>query len=151
LDNLKSVIHTAQAVAKRYRELTGRSLGVTGQVAEVLAAEILGLQLADDPQQKGYDALRGEQKIQIKGRCILDPKKPAGRLGKIRLDAEWDCILLVILDPDLEVIEMWEAGRPAVKEELTRPGSKARNEQGQMSVSKFKSIGELIWKKGEGV
>ncbi len=44
-----------------------------------------------------------------------------------------------------EVIEMWEAERPAVEEAILAPGSKARNERGALAVRKFKQIGTKVW------
>jgi hypothetical protein len=40
---------------------------------------------------------------------------------------------------------MIEATRAAVEDALMEPGSKARNERGALSVSKFKSIGIEVW------
>jgi hypothetical protein len=48
-------------------------------------------------------------------------------------------------DEEYNPTEIYEADRPAVTEALTAPGSKARNDRGQLSISKFKSIGRQIW------
>lgn len=53
--------------------------------------------------------------------------------------------MLVLMSGDYEVQEIWEAGRQAVVDRLTAPGSKSRNERGQMGVSQFKSIAEKVW------
>ena len=66
-------------------------------------------------------------------------------IGTIRLDRDWDTVVMVLLGPDFEAREVWEAGRSEIEAVLTAPGSKARNERGSMSVSKFKSIGVLRW------
>ena len=75
LDELAPVINDAKTLAKRYRNLTGRPLGITGEVAEYEAARLLELRLAA-VRQDGYDAIRQTagtaQRLQIKGRCILD-------------------------------------------------------------------------------
>jgi hypothetical protein len=57
LDELAVIIADAKAVARRYRKLTGRPLGITGEVAEYEAVRLLGLRLAD-VRQDGYDAVR---------------------------------------------------------------------------------------------
>jgi len=54
---------------------------------------------------------------------------------------------MVLLDANFDAFEMYEAERPAVVEVLTAPGSRARNERGAMTVSKFKSIGRLRWRR----
>ena len=141
------IISSAKILAKRYRKLTGRPLGITGEVAEYEAVRLLDLELAD-VRQPGYDATRRKgpkiERLQIKGRCILSPN-PGQRLSKIDLKKEWDGILLVMLDANFEPTEIYQAQRLKVTEALTKPGSKARNERGALSVSKFKSIGVLVW------
>jgi len=147
LEALGTIIHSAKDLAKRYRALTGRPLGITGEVAEFEAARLLSLELAE-ARQSGYDAIRRKNgkidRLQIKGRVVLS-RNPGQRLGKIQLEREWDAVLLVLLDPDLEPTAIYEARRPEIKEALTKPGSKARNVRGALSVSKFKAIGRLVW------
>lgn len=141
---LSSVMTQAKRIAIEYRNLTGRPLGITGEVAEYEAARLLNLELAP-VRQDGYDAIRADgTKLQIKARCLLDGAKN-GMVGGIKLKYEWDAVLLVLLDKDLDPISIYEADRITVTEALERPGSKARNERGAMAVSKFKSIGHLIW------
>lgn len=40
---------------------------------------------------------------------------------------------------------IYEAKRIEIEEALRKPGSLARNERGQSSVSKFKSISRIVW------
>lgn len=67
------VLREAKVLARRYYDLTGKPLGITGEVAEYEAAMKLNLCL-HPPRRAGYDATEvrqeGEVKIQIKGRCI---------------------------------------------------------------------------------
>jgi hypothetical protein len=44
---LKSVIQEAKKIAKKYRKITGKPLGITGEVGEFIAAELLGLKLTE--------------------------------------------------------------------------------------------------------
>lgn len=135
-------------MAMKYRELTGKPLGITGEMAEFSAAQTLGLELAE-ALQAGYDAVWNDNgiltEIQIKGRCIPADAKPGQRLGSIRLDKEWDTVLLVIFDEDLELVGIYAADRPEIAKALLAPGSKARNKRGALGVSKFKSKGREIW------
>ena len=73
--------------------------------------------------------------------------KTGQRLGRIQLDREWDIVLLVLMDEDLEVLSIFEAERTAIEQALVAPGSKARNERGALSVTKFKSIGREVWRR----
>lgn len=144
------LLDEARSVANRYRALTGRPLGITGEVAEVVAVEALGLTMAP-VRQDGYDATRRRdgklERLQIKGRCILDPSKRGGRVPSIKFNHSWDAVLLVLLDENLELKEIYEASRPTVRRVLTKPGSKSRNERGSMAVEQFRRIGTRVWPK----
>jgi len=144
---LRSVIRDAKEIAKRYRNLTGKPLGITGEVGEFTAAELMNLRLTG-ARQPGYDAVASDgHRIQIKARCILPNSKKSGRLGSIRLKHEWDTVMLILMDGDFQPLEIYEAKRPDIERELTRPGSKARNVRGSLGVSKFKSIALPVWSK----
>ncbi|MEW5894459.1 MAG: hypothetical protein AB1650_01690 [Candidatus Omnitrophota bacterium] len=152
MSEINKILLEAKDLAKRYRALTGKPLGITGEVAEFSAAEVLGLDLAA-ARQAGYDALwqrNGKKvKVQIKGRCLMKNCKPGQRVGSIKLTNEWDITLLVLMDENFELVSIYEAGRSAIKKALTEPGSKARNERGSLAVSKFKSIGRQVWSKDQ--
>jgi len=72
-DPLLEILAEAKKLAQRYRVLTGKPLGITGEIAEYEAARILGVELTP-ARQAGYDAtaIRGCQtiRLQIKGRCV---------------------------------------------------------------------------------
>ncbi len=144
---LRSVIRDAKEVAKRYRNLTCKPLGITGEVGEFTAAELMTQRLTG-ARQPGYDAVAPDgHRIQIKARCVLPDSKKSQRLGSIRLKHEWDTVMLILMNGDFEPLEIYEAKRPDIERELTRPGSKARNVRGSLGVSKFKSIALLVWSK----
>lgn len=145
LEVLGALIGQARDVALAYRRLTGRPLGVTGEVGEYEAIRLLGLELAP-VRSHGFDAIDGAGKrYQVKARCIPYGASKAQRLGSIKIDSPWDSVLLVLLTEDLTAEAIWEADREAVVEALSAPGSKARNERGALGVSKFKSIGRQVW------
>jgi hypothetical protein len=143
------LLKEAKALAREYYRLTGKPLGVTGEVAEYEAARILGVELTP-ARQAGYDAIdRHEGKVrrlQIKARCLQENCKPGQRLGSIRTDHDWDAVLMVLLDHKFEAFEIYEAERAEIIAALIAPGSKARNERGALTVTKFKSIGKLRWR-----
>lgn len=143
-NRIREILATVKPLAAEYYRLTGKPLGVTGEVAEYVASEILGLTLVP-ARTVGYDALRGNERIQIKGRAFGKKAKPGQRISRIKMDAPCDAVLLVLLDnATLEAREMWEAPYSAVCECLARPGSKARA-RGALSVSTFKAIARRIW------
>lgn len=54
---VREILATVKPLAAEFYRLTGKPLGVTGEVAEYVAADILGLELAP-ARMSGYDALR---------------------------------------------------------------------------------------------
>jgi hypothetical protein len=149
VEDVKAILAAVKPLAAKYYRLTGKPLGVTGEVAEYVAAQTLGLKLAP-PRTAGYDAIRltshGEQRIQIKGRAYGEDAKPGQRMGRIKPTELCDAVLLVLLDnATLEPREMWEAPYAAVAARLAEPGSKARNERGALGVSEFKRMAKRIW------
>jgi hypothetical protein len=141
---VREILATIKPLAAEFYRLTGKPLGVTGEVAEYTAAEILGLTLVP-ARTVGYDALRGAERIQIKGRAYGVDAKPGQRMSRIKVDAPCDTVLLVLLDNGtLEAREIWEAPFTLVAARLALPGSKAR-ERGALGVSVFKSIGKRVW------
>jgi len=139
----------AKGLAREYRELTGKPLGITGEVAEYETARLLGVTLTA-ARQAGYDAVdHAGRKLQIKGRCVRPDSKPGQRLGRIDVRKPFDAVLMVLLDEDFDATSIHEADRQDVIEALTAPGSKARNQRGALSVGKFRSIGRLVWERGE--
>ena len=142
-----SLLAEAKRLAQEYHALPGRPLGITGEVAEYEAVRLLGLEPAP-VRQPGYDAIRCVRgrsvKLQVKGRCIRDNSKKSQRLGSIKLEHDWDAVLMVLMDERLETVAIYEADRPAVQDALSETDSKARK-RGSLAVSKFKAIGRKIW------
>ncbi|MHB8353811.1 MAG: DUF6998 domain-containing protein [Burkholderiales bacterium] len=142
------ILSEAKKLAQEYRTLTGKPLGITGEVAEYEAARLLGLELTP-ARHAGYDAVRPSdgRRFQIKGRCILPDSKPGQRLGSINITKDFDAVLLVLLDVNFDAFEIHETDRETVIAALTAPGSKARNERGALAVSQFKNIGRPLWRR----
>jgi len=134
-DRLSKLLADIKALACKYYKATGKPLGVTGEVAELVAAEKLGLTLAV-ARTPFYDATRGAERFQIKGRAVSRADRYRGRVPSIKCDGEFDAVLLVLLDREtLEPIEMWEAPREGVIRRLTEPRSRARNERNSMAAA----------------
>ena len=149
-NELREVLARAKQAAVEYYRLTGKPLGVTGEVGEYEAARLLGLSLVA-ARAPGHDATDDAGlRYQIKSRAVPNPKRAnSHRLGSIKSTHEWDAVLMVLMDQELETQEIWKAGRDAVLAALATPGSKARNERGALSVSKFRQIGSRVWPETE--
>ena len=145
LAEITPVLEMAKLAAIDYYRLTGKPLGITGEVGEYYAAKHLGLELAE-ARTSGYDAIGPNKKlIQIKSRAISESKKNKGQVGTIRLEHEWDTVILVLMNEVFELRAIYEAERKIIKKALKAPGSKARNERGSLAISKFISIGKQLW------
>jgi len=143
---VESLLKKARVLAAEYYRLTGKPLGITAEIGEFEAARLLKLKLAS-AREVGYDA-RGSagKRVQIKSRCIPIGKKPRSqKIGGINLNKPWDTVVLVVMDSRFEPLGLYEATRRKIRQELLKPGSKARNERGQLTISKFKAIGKPIW------
>jgi len=147
-DAVMKVLHKAKRLAQRYRQLTGKPLGITGEVAEYEAARILGVKLTP-ARNTGFDATEKKngslRRLQIKSRCLLPNCKPGQRLGSIDIEKEFDAVLMVLLDENFDATAIYEAERKAVIKAIKEPGSKSRNERWAFGVNKFKAIGKLRW------
>jgi hypothetical protein len=95
---VREIIAAVKPLAAEYYRLTGKPLGVTGEIAEYLAALLLGLELAP-ARTLGYDEIRndpdGPVRIQIKGRAFGKDASRNQRLGKIKVDAPCDTVMLI--------------------------------------------------------
>lgn len=88
------ILAEAKKLAQQYRALTGKPLGITGEVAEYEAARLLGVELMP-ARQAGYDALeRGggrEARLQIKG---LEEARATN--GAIDITKDFDAVLDIL-------------------------------------------------------
>lgn len=148
---LAELLGEAKRLAAHYYQATGKPLGVTGEVAELEAAQLLGLRLSP-PRTAGFDALDHScsppRRVQIKGRAVDPAKRYVGRCPAIKCGGLFDVVLLVLLDrATLEPLEIWESDEARVQARLQAPGSRSRNERHSMGLSQFKSIARLVWQR----
>jgi len=142
-------------LAAEYRRVTGQPLPVTSEVAKYDAIRLLDLEpVSDQAPGVGWDAVgrsapRAGKRIQVKGRAVFDEKKSNQRIGQLKLEQEWDSVVLVILDSEFEPLEIYEAERADVEEALDEGGR--RSKRGAMTLAKFKIISRLVWTREDGV
>ncbi|MDD4617068.1 MAG: hypothetical protein PHW76_08170, partial [Alphaproteobacteria bacterium] len=77
---VRKILAAVKPLASEYYRLTRKPLGVTGEIAEYIAAETLGLKLAP-ARTEGYDTLRGTERIQIKGRAFASDANKSQRIS----------------------------------------------------------------------
>lgn len=143
--SVDKLIGQARKLAADYREATGKTLpGVSNEIAEHDAAVLLNLELCNDRSQ-GYDAVGQDgQRVQIKGRTIFDESKSGQRIGQIKLNQEWDRVVLVLLDERYEPFEIYQADRSELLEYIDR-SSQPQKKRGALSVARFRIIGTRVW------
>ena len=144
----------ARRIAAEYRKATGKPLGgVSGEIAEYDAARLLDLEICRD-KPGGYDALgrgtRDGQRVQIKGRAIFDERKSGHRIGQLKVEQEWDSVVLVLMDEDYQPREIYEATRDEILPALEEGAGSRRTRRGAMSVARFKNVARLVWTDAEG-
>lgn len=147
------LIAQARQLAADYKRVTGKPLaGVSAEVAEYDAARLLDLELCRE-RTAGYDAIgrgpRAGLRVQIKGRAIFDERKGGQRIGQLKLEQEWDLLVLVLLDERFEATEIYEADRATVEEDLAARGG-GRSRRGAMSVGRFRNLARLVWTRERG-
>jgi len=151
--SVDKLISEARHLAAEYRRTTGQPLGISGEIAQHDACNLLDLEPAKDTSNS-FDAIgRGEregQRIQIKGRVIFDEAKKNQRIGQLKVEQEWDSVMLVLMDENYETDSIYEADRDAVLEALNDQADSNRSKRGAMSVAKFKNVSHLVWSREEG-
>lgn len=151
--SVTKLISEARHLAAEYRRATGQPLGISAEIARHDACHLLNLEPAE--AASGFDALgRGDrdgQRIQIKGRVIFDEAKKNQRLGQLKVEQEWDSVLLVLMDEDYETDSIYEADRETILAALSEQAESNRSKRGAMSVAKFKNIAQLVWTREEGI
>jgi len=137
-----SILEQVKPLAQEYYRLTGKPLGVTAEIGEFEVHRLLGVDLCV-ARQAGYDAIRstpyGNTKLSIKTVCFPVGREAQWKIGDIGLKKDWDATLMVLLTPDLEPREIWEADKASL-ETLFPNGGKA-----EPSVRKFKAVGKKLW------
>lgn len=147
LYSVDKLIEQARQLATDFKKMTGKPLpGVSNEIAEHDAAKFLGLELSDDRSQ-GFDAKRllskGPKKVQIKARTIFNDNYRGQRLGQLKLDKDWDSVVLVLMNEEYQAFEIFEASRDDILDNLNDNSS--RMKRGAMSVAKFRNIATLVW------
>ncbi|MFV2059539.1 MAG: hypothetical protein ACC653_02580 [Gammaproteobacteria bacterium] len=144
----------ARKIAADYRRATGKSLGIGNEIAKNDACNLLNLEPIND-NTSSFDAIgKGERdglKALIKGRAIFDQKKSGARIGQLKIDQEWDILVLVLMNEDFDAFEIYEISRDEVLADIDKAGQSNRSKRGAMSIARFKIISHLVWSEEQGI
>lgn len=146
------LIAQARQLAAEYRRTMGKPLpGISNEIAEHDATRLLNLE-AEPNADAGWDAVDREtgKRIQIKSRTIFDESKSGQRIGQLKMNQDWDAVVLVLMDEEYEPYEIYQASRDELAE-YVEASSSSRQKRGAMSVARFKVIGELVWDRTNGL
>lgn len=125
-------------LATEYRRRFGKSLGITGEVGEYKASRLLKLERASGNINEGFDAIDPKnKKVQIKSRIC---QRSRGRTSVFK-NYGFDYALLVLLDDDYEVIEMYQAECKKIRHSINTQSYK----RPALSISTFKKIAKSIY------
>jgi hypothetical protein len=155
LYSIDKLMHETRQLAARYREATGTSLPVTGEIARFDVAKALNLSLIDDPSSP-IDAIGlvepyKDQQFLIKGRAIFEDSKHTPRIGQLNTDQDWDYVALVLFDERYEPEEIYLATKGEIVDTLEGKRDSSRKKRGAMSIAQFKIISERVWTKENGI
>ena len=140
------LLDKVKSLAIEYRDSQQRPLGVTGEIAELEACRLLGLVRAS-VRQPGFDAVHPvtDNKYQIKGRVISGAGAKGNIPGISKINRNFDLVLLVVLDANYNVTDIYQASKLAVLDALDHLEANAGAKQrGQLSFSTFKRISEKL-------
>jgi hypothetical protein len=100
---------------------TNRTLCQTGEIGELKACKMFELALCSNKIETGIDAIDKEgKKVQIKSRRLGEKKEEGGppdTLGGFSKH-EFDYALMVLLDKNYDVIEVWRADYNCIKDKF---------------------------------
>ncbi len=135
---IMEAVADAIRVAITYEQLTGRKLGITGEVAEVLVAKALGLSLLADSINTGYDAEDEKgQTYQIKATRKIK-NLHIGRIGTIA-NHPFDVLVVALMDASYVIKELYSLSY-AIAEPLA-----ARHGRRNPTIREVINAGKRIW------
>ena len=139
------LMEQTRRLAAEYYQTTKQTLPVSTELAKYDASRLLDLTAPEQPIA-GIDAIDKQgNKIQIKSRVIFKEGNAGYRIGQMNVNAEWDVILLVLMDKDYHPFEIYSAPRHEIEAVQNDKPNLKRGKRGAMSVAKFKAISELLW------
>ena len=76
---------------------------------------------------------------------IFDPKKTGQRVGQLNLDADWDVVVLVMMNEDYRCTAIFSVTKTQLLAALDDQQDGKSNARGALSVKKFQAIAERVW------
>lgn len=145
--SIDKLMQETRRLAAQYRQSTGQTLPISGELARYDAARLLALVPLPTPLKgvdfKGVEGPLAEQLIQVKSRVIFDENKSGYRIGQLNLGGDWQICALVLYEANYEPYAIYIATQADIAESLEK--RRASNTRGQMSLAQFKHLSTLVW------
>jgi hypothetical protein len=140
---IDEVFKNIYQLAKKYYKVTGKPLGVVGEVGEFVACKFYGGKL-NDPRNAGSDFTKDGNMYEVKTRMIYPATASNfwnGATGNINISDEWNFLIVLILNDDFSIHSMYELSRKIVLKELNRKISNDLANPLKLSLSFVKNNG----------
>lgn len=95
-------------IALEYETLTGRKLGITGEIAEIIVCYKLKLKLLTNSLSPGYDAVdKKGNTFQIKSKRIAKTKGKKGKIGSFSKHP-FHYLITILFDKNYKIIGIYK-------------------------------------------
>jgi len=82
------------------------------------------------------------KRSRLRDGTIFDESKSGQRIGQLKLEQDWDAVVLVLMDSEFQPTEIYRAEHDVVMDAFE---DTKRSKRGAMSVARFKKIAERVW------
>jgi hypothetical protein len=122
-----------------YKKRFGKSLGITGEVGEYKASQLLKLKRVPGNINKGFDAIDSKgKKVQIKTRIFSRNNERTSAFTNFG----FDYAILVLLSDKYEIIEIHKAHCKYIQKKIDSQSYK----RPALTIGDFKKLSKLIYK-----
>lgn len=143
---IDKLMSETRRLATEYHRETGQVLPLSNEISRYDVEKILGF-TPPTVAESGVDLIGinkyAGKKFQIKSRVIFKNSKSRPKVGNIDFKGKWDFMILVIMNDHYMPIEMHLASKVQLFSEYQNVTKSS--ERNNMSINKFKVLGELIW------
>ena len=143
---LDHLISELRRLAAAYVLVRGRTLNVTNEVGELEAARRLGLTLMTE-RDTGHDAIgKDGARVCIRSRVVPDIADPGPIcINGLKIGASWDAVVLVLLDPQYELLSIYRAERADLQRAMSASRNRKPSAKPAFSINTFVKCGRKVW------
>ncbi|HRE32237.1 MAG TPA: hypothetical protein PLD88_09720 [Candidatus Berkiella sp.] len=147
--SIDKLMQETRRLATEYRQNTGQSLPIGGELAKYDAARLLKLIPLKKPIKSvdfmGTTGPLDNQLIQVKSRVIFEEGKSGHRIGQLNLGGDWHFCALVLYEASYQPFAIYLVAQSVINDAMLQKGMQTHNARGMMSLAQFKRVSELVW------